>query len=285
VIFSQYDDIVSPLVIGRNEVCIPAGLLESFADAEVDNVIAHELAHLERGDGLWFPAAAMVQSVLWLHPINHWVASRFRRSAELACDDRAVELTCDPLALARALVRVAGTAPPFGPRTMLPLMAHSRSTLVTRVTRLTTPDPATFVSRPRARAAMPELVAIGLALGMSSFRPLQARSLPPGAAETQVKTGEQQHARESPPSALPDPRVVSEHIAELERRAREVEAELAATRNFLREEQEGTAPAVRVLELSQELDHLRATENWLEQRFVDESSHWQEQTPAERAAH
>jgi hypothetical protein len=40
-----------------------------------------------------------------------------------------------------------------------------------------------------------------------------------------------------------------------------------------------------VLELSQELDHLRATEKWLEQRFVDESSHWQEQTPAERAAH
>jgi len=37
----------SPFVIGTGEICIPHGLLAALTDAEVDAVLAHELAHLE----------------------------------------------------------------------------------------------------------------------------------------------------------------------------------------------------------------------------------------------
>ncbi len=96
VALTESAGIGSPLVIGASEICVPLARLAALTDAEVDAVFAHELAHLERRDGLWFPAAGLVQSVLWANPLVHWASSRFRQTAELACDDRAVELTGIP---------------------------------------------------------------------------------------------------------------------------------------------------------------------------------------------
>ncbi|HEY3253137.1 MAG TPA: M56 family metallopeptidase, partial [Polyangiaceae bacterium] len=137
VTLSESTQICSPLVIGRCEICIPDGVFAALSSAELDAVLAHELAHIERADGVWFPLAGAVQSVLWLQPLNHLLASYFRDSAELACDDRAVELTRDPLCLARALVQVATSASFARRSALLPTMVRSKNALLPRVRRLT----------------------------------------------------------------------------------------------------------------------------------------------------
>lgn len=137
VILTESAAIGSPLVLGARELCAPLGMLSALEDAELGAVLGHELAHLERGDGVWFPIAGAVQSVLWLQPLNHWLAAHFRATAELACDDRAVELTGDGMGLARALVQVAQQAIATEQGVLVPSMAGAASALRSRVERLT----------------------------------------------------------------------------------------------------------------------------------------------------
>jgi hypothetical protein len=60
----------------------------------------------------------------------------------------------------------------------------------------------------------------------------------------------------------------SQRPADLEQRAVRVAALLAAAEQRPAAAQEGSSEATRVLELSQELRHIRATQLWLEQRLA-----------------
>lgn len=166
-----------PLVLGRSEICLPADGSSVASVGEVDAVLAHELAHLARRDGVVFPLVGLLQSLCWLQPLNHWVAARFKQAAELACDDRAVEITGDRLALAQALARVATDAG----GTMLPAMARPRgkSALVQRVRRLVTGQGATS-----DRAGWATICCCVLAVGIAGIRVRAARPpSPPDATE------------------------------------------------------------------------------------------------------
>ena len=103
---------------------MPVGLLP-LCDAELDSVLAHELAHLERRDGVWFPVVGVAVATLWLQPLCGWAAARFRDNAEQACDDRAVELTRDAPALARVLLQLASGAAVRAPGLLAPAMANA----------------------------------------------------------------------------------------------------------------------------------------------------------------
>jgi Zn-dependent protease with chaperone function len=92
-------------------------------------------AHIERRDCMWFVIAGLLHAVFWVHPATHWAVVRLRHTAELASDDRAVEITGDPLCLARALVRVAGPMA-AGWGAPMPAMARSASALFRRAKRL-----------------------------------------------------------------------------------------------------------------------------------------------------
>jgi Zn-dependent protease with chaperone function len=166
-----------PFAIGLREICVPATSLGALSDAELDAVLAHELAHLERRDGLWFPAMAALQALFWLQPLNHLLSWRVRHWAELACDDRALELTGDPLILARALTRVAERASASG-WGFAPSAARSARSLLERVRRLAAlRTGASFPARVgRIRGRMAALTALGAAL--CSFRLDLAQAAP-----------------------------------------------------------------------------------------------------------
>ena len=104
---SESQHLPGPLIVGLREICVPSNVLASCTEAELDAIFAHELAHIERRDGLWFPLVGLVEAVFWFQPFNRHVASGYRQSAELTCDDRAVQLTGAPVELARALTRIA----------------------------------------------------------------------------------------------------------------------------------------------------------------------------------
>lgn len=275
---TESTELCSPLVLGTNEICVPCPLPSGLSGVELDSVLAHELAHLERLDGTWFLVIGAVQSLLWLNPLNHWLASCFRESAELASDDRALEVTGDPLGLARALLRVA-TSASFGHRLVTtPLMARSKKALLPRVSRLINGSavPAACV-RDRGRlGAMAALSVLTVTLGTVSVQVARANPLstsPGRAYGSSAVVG---------PALAPTPDIPeqSARMTELAVREARIRAELAAAQSQAALQADGSAESVRVLELDQELRHLREQQAWLEAQFVTE---WQASASASRS--
>lgn len=256
--------VCSPLVLGSSEICMPRRLSAGLSGLELDSVLAHELAHLERSDGIWFLVIGALQSLLWLNPLNHWLASYCRESAELACDDRAVEVTRDPLGLARALVQVATSASFRHRLVTTPTMARSKSAILPRVSRLTCGSAvATARSNERGRlGAIATLTVLAAALGSVSVQ--VARANPQSARSARARVVSHTVA------PAPDVTEQSARMAGLATRERSVVAQLTAVQTRAACQTEGSADSVRALELEQELRHLRENQAWLEAQFVTE---------------
>lgn len=276
---SVSDTLLTPLVIGTREVCVPRRLFSELVEADMDAVLAHELAHVERRDGLWFPLVALVQSALWLQPLNHLVSSYIRHSAELACDDRAVELTGSPLGLARALVHVAERAAQARHAMSAPAMARQPSSLLPRVRRLTN-GRAFLHSKARACGRWRtwlSLLAIGAGLATLSVRVSGARAASANAGPRATERGTAVF-----PVAPPDAAAQSARMAELATREQALLVELATVEGRPTARIAGTSDQVRALELNQELRHVRATQAWLEERFVAEWAAFEARSHARR---
>ncbi len=83
------DRVPTPFILGviGPRIYLPAGLSES----EREMVLAHERAHIARGDHIWKVLGYALLSVYWFHPLC-WVCYRlFCRDIELACDEKVVQ--------------------------------------------------------------------------------------------------------------------------------------------------------------------------------------------------
>ncbi|MEZ6093867.1 MAG: M56 family metallopeptidase [Pirellulaceae bacterium] len=97
-----------PAVIGvwRPVILIPTSMLTGLTAFELEAVLAHELAHIRRHDYFLNLIQSMVEVVLFYHPVIWWVSAQIRIERENSCDDAAVEICGDRVALARALSKV-----------------------------------------------------------------------------------------------------------------------------------------------------------------------------------
>ena len=130
-----------PIAVGvlRPEIVVPERALYQLEPAELESMLAHELAHLVRRDPAWRLITGFMQRVLFLQPLNRVAAAHLESASEVLCDDWAVERTDRPLALARCLTEVAGwVASPLG--ASVPAMARRGSGLGRRVRRLVAAD-------------------------------------------------------------------------------------------------------------------------------------------------
>ncbi len=123
----------APAVAGwiRPVVLLPVSALSGLTAAQLEAVIAHELAHIRRYDTLVNLFQVGVETLLFYHPAVWWLGSRVRAEREHCCDDAAVELCGSPVTYAHALTRMAESkaAPELS-------MAANRSPLVERIARL-----------------------------------------------------------------------------------------------------------------------------------------------------
>jgi beta-lactamase regulating signal transducer with metallopeptidase domain len=94
-----------PTVIGwlRPVVLVPASALAGLSPAQLEAVLAHELAHIRRHDYLVNLLQTLVETLLFYHPAVWWLSRRIRIEREHCCDDLAVSLCGDPVTYARAL--------------------------------------------------------------------------------------------------------------------------------------------------------------------------------------
>ncbi len=83
-----YGDEAGPLVMGLLRPCVflPASFDKTFNARERRLALAHEFAHIARGDlGASF-AAAILQAAQWPNPLVHFASKAFRADQEAACD-------------------------------------------------------------------------------------------------------------------------------------------------------------------------------------------------------
>ncbi|MBI5761841.1 MAG: M56 family metallopeptidase [Planctomycetales bacterium] len=98
-----------PVAFGlwRWTIVLPEGIETRMRHDELTALLAHELAHLARGDIVWLWIGRMLCAGLMFQPLN-WIAHRrWQQAAELLCDDWAVRQSVSPFALARCLTQVA----------------------------------------------------------------------------------------------------------------------------------------------------------------------------------
>ena len=80
---------------------LPERAVKDLCEDELRALLAHELAHLVRGDSSWLCISRVVCSCLAFQPLNHLARREWQRAAEFLCDNWAVSRTQTPLALAR----------------------------------------------------------------------------------------------------------------------------------------------------------------------------------------
>ena len=86
------DGLLSPVACGllRPTILLPSHLPASLESEELQLVLAHELAHLRRGDVLVQLVAALVRVLYFFHPVA-WISTRqLARERELAADETTV---------------------------------------------------------------------------------------------------------------------------------------------------------------------------------------------------
>ncbi|HLJ10673.1 MAG TPA: M56 family metallopeptidase, partial [Planctomycetaceae bacterium] len=98
----------APTVIGwlRPIVLLPASALMGLAPAQVEALLAHELAHIRRHDYLVNLLQCGVEALLFYHPAVWWVSARMRAMREHCCDDIAAAACGSTLDYARTLARL-----------------------------------------------------------------------------------------------------------------------------------------------------------------------------------
>jgi beta-lactamase regulating signal transducer with metallopeptidase domain/uncharacterized protein YnzC (UPF0291/DUF896 family) len=123
----------APAVIGwfRPVVFLPVSALTGLSEDQLQAVIAHELAHIQRFDPFVNVFQVCVETLLFYHPAVWWLNKRIRAEREHCCDDVAVTLCGNAVEYARALTMMEEwrSAPVFA-------MAVNRGPLTERIGRV-----------------------------------------------------------------------------------------------------------------------------------------------------
>ena len=103
------DDLRMPTAIGflRPRVVFPAWAMKDFSPVELNSILLHELAHLERWDDCTNLAQKVLGALFFFHPAVWWIEGQLRLEREMACDDRVLARVESPKAYAACLVSLA----------------------------------------------------------------------------------------------------------------------------------------------------------------------------------
>ncbi|MEJ7595264.1 MAG: M56 family metallopeptidase [Planctomycetaceae bacterium] len=97
-----------PLVVGylRPIVLLPVSLTTSIPTAQLEAILAHELAHIRRHDFVINLLQTLVETLFFYHPAVWWLSHRIRVEREHCCDDLVIKLFNNAPDYGRALLAV-----------------------------------------------------------------------------------------------------------------------------------------------------------------------------------
>jgi beta-lactamase regulating signal transducer with metallopeptidase domain len=105
----------------------------TWTEAQLLAVLAHEVAHIQRGDYLSHLASQMCLAVHFYHPLMHALVGRLRLDQELAADALASQWSGPRESYLRALAEVALSLPPRGSGLAVRSFVPSRGAWVRRI--------------------------------------------------------------------------------------------------------------------------------------------------------
>lgn len=206
-----------PSVIGlmRPAILIPASTLAGLTPAQLEMILAHELAHVRRHDFLVNLLQAVVETLLFYHPAVWWVSRQIRTERENCCDDLAVVACGDRLRYARALLRLEELR---AQRLALAMSADGGS-LVERIRRIALGSTRASGSAVRAVGALAVPLAMVIAIALPSISAIRRTegdrpplTVPTDASQAEVapiETAAEPATDPAPPSeAAPAPALV-----------------------------------------------------------------------------
>ncbi len=162
VLISRHID--TPTLIGwfNPVILLPTAVALGFPRQQLELILAHELGHLRRLDHLVNLGQAVVETLLFYHPVVHWISREVRHEREVCCDHLVLRLTdSEPREYARTLAALEGL------RQMSPqlVVAASGGMLLDRVRRIIGSSSSSSSResrrRPRIGAWLVTLVAAG----------------------------------------------------------------------------------------------------------------------------
>lgn len=175
----ESDRVSVPMTFGwiRPAILLPS-TFRSWSVRKLRAVLAHEAAHIRRGDFATASLAAFGKAVFWFHPLAWWLEWRLGTLAEQAADDAAAER--NPQAYAGILVNIARDAQAGRVRG---LAVAGRRGLESRVTRLLDPE-YKQMQTPRRQIVLMVSVLIALSGLCASIAVTEASSPSEPAAST-----------------------------------------------------------------------------------------------------
>lgn len=172
---------ISPCLVGtwRPRLVLPESLATEIPAARLQHVLAHELAHLQRGD-LWTNWLLLtVRIVHWFNPLAWWTVREMQAEREEACDELALAALGDadrPAYAATILDLAASLAPSAIAPGMIGLYSSTQR-LQSRVERLIH-RPAVAMLRPPLAGGLVALLALA---GLTDALPAAPRDGAPAA--------------------------------------------------------------------------------------------------------
>ena len=123
-------------------IALAPSVLDQLRDDELDRVVVHEWAHVQRHDDVGHLLQLMVRLFAGWHPAVWWCDRRLHLEREVACDEMAVAVTGSTKAYAACLARLASLRPSLPLRRLQAVGVLSGSNLRHRVVRILSIDRA-----------------------------------------------------------------------------------------------------------------------------------------------
>ena len=95
----------TPMVVGwiSPVVLVPAAAFASLSSEQMRMILAHELMHIRRYDHWVNQFQALVEIILFFHPVVWWLSRQMQIEREYCCDDASLQAVPKPKALAETL--------------------------------------------------------------------------------------------------------------------------------------------------------------------------------------
>ncbi len=99
---------IEPSVFGilHPVLLLPENITTQLSADEIETILLHESAHVERRDNLAAALHMVVESVFWFNPVVWWIGKRLVEERERACDERVLNASVQPETYAEAILSV-----------------------------------------------------------------------------------------------------------------------------------------------------------------------------------
>ncbi|MCK9488058.1 MAG: M56 family metallopeptidase [Xanthomonadales bacterium] len=91
----------------RPVILMPVSLMLKLPADQIETLILHELAHVRRLDAIGNAIAIVARTLLYFHPLVHWLCRDLERHRETLCDELVMASPTDRIKYARAISAVA----------------------------------------------------------------------------------------------------------------------------------------------------------------------------------